>query len=613
MDLNNINYHQMNMFQKISFKVVSFFKHFPKRFVQFFVNFAKKIKSIFVKFYFGIRKYISNFIEGNVFTKVSYVILGIGFIRAKQYVKGIICVLIEGLFIFLFITFMIPNLSKMRLDNLVEAIQIYNPVTGKNEWNNYDNAFLVLLYSIISIVLIVGYICLHVLLTFSAYNVEMLEKKFDRINKEKYALDDKSKLKTYINEKVRQIEDTYKIKFTELKKEEDRKLVDLGARYNSLEVTKQTKASYKRDAKEIFDKYKCLSFELSKLKKEELSHFEVKKVNNISQDAKEFVDKKFHITLLGLPVLGILVFTLIPLLFMIFVAFTNYDADHLPPSQIFQWVGFTNFASLFSGEISTGFSYAFGKVFWWTIVWAIFATFTNYIGGILLALLINNKRTKIKKFWRTIFVITIAIPQFVSLMLIRYFLADYGIVNTILSNIGFIDFARSIGLIKATADFLPFLSDPNWIKVTVIVVNMWVGFPYLMLIATGILMNIPEDLYESARIDGAGKTTMFMKITMPYMLFVTGPYLITSFVNNLNNFNVIYLLTSGYSTHDVNLGAASATEADLLVTWLFKLTQDSSNYKIASVIGIIIFVISAVFTLIAFNIVSSRAKEEKFQ
>jgi arabinogalactan oligomer/maltooligosaccharide transport system permease protein len=162
--------------------------------------------------------------------------------------------------------------------------------------------------------------------------------------------------------------------------------------------------------------------------------------------------------------------------------------------------------------------------------------------------------------------------------------------------------------------YIPFLTEPGWAKVMVILINVWIGIPYLMLIATGILMNIPADLMESARIDGANSFQIFVKITLPYILFVTGPYLVTQFVGNINNFNVIFLLSQDvFYTKDQMLANSQAKEIDLLVTWLYRLTQEYYNYKMASVIGIVVFIICAVFTLLAFNFLIKGDKEESFQ
>lgn len=336
-------------------------------------------------------------------------------------------------------------------------------------------------------------------------------------------------------------------------------------------------------------------------------------INTFIEDIRMYKDEKFHITLLTLPVLGIVIFTVIPILLLILVAFTNYDQNHMPPSSLFSWVGLSNFVKLFGGGgMTSTFGYSFVRILGWTLVWAFFATFTTYIGGILLSLLINNKRTKLTKLWRTLFVVTIAVPQFVSLLLVRNFFANGGIVNTICKTIGLTGWLRDIGLISTS--YIPFLSAPGWAHVMIILINIWIGVPYQMLIATGVLMNLPADQIESARIDGAKPRQIFAKITMPYMLFITGPTLITDFVKNINNFNVIYLLTEGvYTTTNQALANSQAKEVDLLVTWLFRLTQDYYNYKMASAIGIVVFIICAVFTLVAFNKMIKGDREETFQ
>jgi len=212
--------------------------------------------------------------------------------------------------------------------------------------------------------------------------------------------------------------------------------------------------------------------------------------------------------------------------------------------------------------------------------------------------MINKKGIKFKGFWRTIFVLTIAVPQFVSLLLMSKMLDASGPINVLMQN---------WGLISSPINFL---TNGTIAKVVVVVVNMWIGIPYTMLITSGILMNIPEDLYESARIDGAGPVIAFFRITLPYMLFVTTPYLITQFIGNINNFNVIYLLTTGGPK---SLNYFQAGETDLLVTWLYKLTVTEQNYSLASTIGIIVFVISAILSLLAYNMSSSVKKEETFQ
>ena len=168
---------------------------------------------------------------------------------------------------------------------------------------------------------------------------------------------------------------------------------------------------------------------------------------------------------------------------------------------------------------------------------------------------------------------------------------------------------KQLGLIQKS---LPFWTDVTWARITIIVVNLWVGVPYTMLQVTGILQNIPADLYEAARVDGANAVVQFFKITLPYMLFVTTPYLITQFIGNINNFNVIYLLTKGApAALCYNNGTAGKT--DLLVTWLYKLTMDFKDYNYAAVISIMVFILSAVFSLWAYHKTGALKNEEGFQ
>lgn len=344
-------------------------------------------------------------------------------------------------------------------------------------------------------------------------------------------------------------------------------------------------------------------------KKEEGIH-----INNFREDVRAMFNDRFHITLMTLPAIGVVLMNILPILVLIAVAFTNYDQAHMPPNSLFTWVGIRNFKNLFTNSVTVTFGYAFGKILVWTLIWAVLATFTTFLGGILLAKIIYNKRTKLPKMWRTLFIIAIAVPQFVTLLLVRNFFADSGIVNTICSNVGITDFLKNIGLVSPNLTYIPFLTNPNWAKVMIVLINIWVGVPYQMLIATGVLMNIPEDQIESAKIDGANNFQIFWKITMPYIMFIQGPALITDFVKNINNFNVIYLLTQDvFVTSDQLLANSNAKEVDLLVTWLFRLTNEYYNYKMASVIGICVFIICAAFTLITFTRMIKGDREEVFQ
>jgi len=455
--------------------------------------------------------------KGDFGVKLSLLVMGAGYIARKQIINGLIMIALEAVFIITCVFYAAPNLAKFGTLGTVQFEQIFDPLTMTSKVNDYDNSFLILLNSIISLFIIAAFILVYIANIKAVYRLQV--------------------------------------------------------------------------------------------RKEEGKH-----INTFQEDIRALFNEKFHITLLTLPCLGIILMNIIPILVLVAVAFTNYDQQHMPPSALFTWVGWKNFKQLFTNSTTVTFGYSFGKILIWTLEWAVLATLTTFIGGILMAQFINNKKTKLPKLWRTLFMVAIAVPQFVTLLLVRNFFADSGIVNTICSNIGLTDFLKSIGLVNANLTYIPFLTNPTWAKVMIVIINIWVGVPYQMLIATGVLMNIPVDQLESARIDGANSFQIFWKITMPYVLFITGPSLITDFVKNINNFNVIYLLTQDvYVTSDQLLANSNAKEVDLLVTWLFRLTNEYYNYKIASVIGIIVFIICAAFTLVTFTQTIKGNREEDFR
>jgi len=306
-------------------------------------------------------------------------------------------------------------------------------------------------------------------------------------------------------------------------------------------------------------------------------------------------DDKFPYLLLVLPALGVLFITVMPVIFMVLVSFTNYASpEHIPPAKLVDWVGFQTFLDLFQLKM---WSNTFVGVFSWTIVWAIIATVTCYFGGLLVALLIQQKGIRFKAGWRTIFILPYAIPQIISILVMRnLFNGQFGPINQYLGYFGI--------------DKLPWLTDPTWAKATVILVNMWVGIPVSLILLLGVLTTIPKDLYEAAEVDGANAFQKFRVITLPMVLFATAPVLIMQFAGNINNFNVIYLMTNGEpKVGDYRYAGAT----DLLVTWLYKLTLDNSQYNIAAAIGIIIFVMVASLSIWSYRRTRSFREEDIIQ
>ena len=342
---------------------------------------------------------------------------------------------------------------------------------------------------------------------------------------------------------------------------------------------------------------------------------EGKKPTSFIEDLKTLLDSRFHLTLLTPAIILLVVFTVVPTIMMILIAFTDLDKGGGTSGQLLiNWTGFTNFVELFSGStsnIAKEVGKNFGSVLLWTFEWALIATFSCYFGGIFLALLINKKEVKGKKVWRTIFILTIAIPQFITLLVLRNLLSVDGPINTML--------VEDLKLITEPINFLQFGSTTEtavvngnvWLaRITVLVINLYIGIPYTMLMTSGILMNIPKDLYEAATIDGANKWQMFRKITLPYVIFVTTPYLISSFIGNITSFNTIFLTTNGGPSKGVD---SIAGHTDLLVTWLYKLTMEDSKFNAGSIIGILTFVITAFITLVCYRNSKAYKEEDTFQ
>ena len=678
--MNDLDYLRMNKLQKLMHNTAKFFRGIPKALLGMLLGILNFFKGIGVGVGNVIKDIVMTYINGDWKTRVSYTVMGFGSLMRGQWLRGLLFFVFQTAFN-LYLWFFgigyvskLPTLGTEATRTTAEGATIYG-----------DNSFLIMLYGVLTFFFILAFLYTW-----------------------------------YVNVKQNRIAEA---------------IIKSG-----------------------------------------------KPLKSAKDDAASMLDDQFHKTLLALPVLGVTVFTILPIIFMILVAFTNYDKEHAPPMKLFTWVGVENFNTLLSTEESplmvnksthpdgtvalsvtakngdifnmyvdpadvdkveaaiattympptefpitleagegwtlelkkqsrgtstlaltlangTSFTFTtdkaqldatnaaidlfkvttvsaemtaadgngvltlkgadgtvitlniakvsektgkdidaefawadggeriifvastgdevalhvtnvvevqtpsmsrtFAQVLMWTLIWAFFATFLNYFLGMLVAIMINKKGIRFKKVWRTILVMTIAIPQFISLLYVSKMFAADGLINGMLLNWGWIK------------EPLPFWTNATWAKVTIIGINIWIGIPYLMLIATGILMNIPADLYESARIDGANAFQTYMKITLPYMLFVTGPYLLTSFTGNINNFNVIFLLSGGKPTGMGLSGNAGST--DLLITWLYKMTVNDNNYKLAAVLGILVFVVCAVINLVVYNLIPSVKNEEDFQ
>ena len=288
-----------------------------------------------------------------------------------------------------------------------------------------------------------------------------------------------------------------------------------------------------------------------------------------------------------------MVFSILPITFMILIAFTNYGGDTVPPALV-DWVGLQNFTKILTlGQ----FAPTFFKIFIWNMLWAILSTAINYFAGLGLALLLNKKCVKGKVIWRAFPILAYAIPGFISLLGFKFMFSYGGPINFYISLLG----GEKIGFLGLNS---------KWIARFIgLGVNAWISVPSTMLLATGILSNINNDLYEAARVDGASSFRQFRKITLPYVIFATTPVLISQFIGNFNNFGIFCFLRGGLYSE----GYFLASDTDLLINWLYNMSIDNNYYSVGAAISLIIFIITSVISLIVYVLSPAYRQEETFR
>lgn len=270
-------------------------------------------------------------------------------------------------------------------------------------------------------------------------------------------------------------------------------------------------------------------------------------------------------------------------------SFVSPSGEELKPGwRVF--VGLQNFATIFDPAILGG---PFVSVTLWTFAFAILSVALTFFLGLLLAILLNDKNLKFRNVYRAIIFLPYAFPAFLSILIWAGLLnTDFGYINNVLLG----------------GAHVPWLNDPWLAKVSLLLVNMWLGFPYMFLVTTGALQSIPSELYESADMDGARGFQKFRSITLPMLMVAVGPLLIASFAMNFNNFNVIYLLTGGGPQDLESTTGVGAT--DILISFVYKIAfQGGTNdYGVASALSILIFIMVAVVSALTFR--RSKALEE---
>ena len=311
------------------------------------------------------------------------------------------------------------------------------------------------------------------------------------------------------------------------------------------------------------------------------------------EELAELLDGQFYKTVLFLPIVGVCVFNILPVVFMILVAFTNYGGDIVPPALI-DWVGFANFGKILGlGE----FAPTFFKILGWNALWALLSTAINYFGGLGLALILNKKCVKGKVFWRAFPILAYAIPGFITLLGFKFMFSYGGPINYYITEMG----NQAIGFLDL---------DAKWsARIIGLLVNAWISIPSSMLLATGILSNAGQDQYEAARLDGANAFQQFRYLTLPFVIFATTPVLISQFIGNFNNFGIFYFLRGGLYID----GYFLASDTDLLINWLYNLSIDNNYYAIGAAISLVIFIITSAISLAVYVFSPAYRQEETYR
>ena len=308
---------------------------------------------------------------------------------------------------------------------------------------------------------------------------------------------------------------------------------------------------------------------------------------------KEFFNKLYEdgfAYLLTIPAYLVMIVAIIfPVMVTLFMAFTNYDFRHIPPANLIDWIGFSNFTNIFT---LSSYRDTFVKVFSWTVIWTVLATTLQITLGILTAVVANQKFVKFRRVFGVIFLLPWAVPAFITIMSFSNMFNDTaGAINTqvipLLNNLPFVDIGN-----------IAWKTDPFWTKTAIILIQGWLGFPYIYVMVSGILQSISEDLYEAAKMDGANAIQRFRNITLPAIFLVAAPTFVTQYTGNFNNFSMIYLFNEGGPG---SLGG-NAGSTDILISWIYKLTTGGSpQYSIASALTLIISFLVISISLLVFK------------
>lgn len=314
-------------------------------------------------------------------------------------------------------------------------------------------------------------------------------------------------------------------------------------------------------------------------------------LNSLREQYQNLIDNGFPYLIISPGVLLLVFVVIFPIIFSFLLAFTSYDLYHSPPANLVDWVGLQNFIDIFKIDI---WRKTFFNVFGWTLIWTFAATTLQVALGIFLAVLVNQKDLKGKAIIRTVFILPWAVPAFVSILVFSgMFNESFGVINTTI--------LASLGI-----DPISWMTESNWTRLALILIQGWLGFPFIFAMTTGVLQSISEDLYEAATIDGANVWQKFRKITLPLVLYATAPIIITQYTFNFNNFNIIFLFNNGGPA----IAGQNAWGTDILISWIYRLTMTAGQYGKAAAITMILSLIVMSVALWQFKRTKSFQEED---
>ena len=314
-------------------------------------------------------------------------------------------------------------------------------------------------------------------------------------------------------------------------------------------------------------------------------------LNTVKEQYHNLLDNGFPYLMISPGFLLLIFVVIFPIIFVVLLSFTNYDLYHSPPAKLVDWVGIQNYIDIFKLDL---WRKTFFGVLGWTIVWTFGATTLQVAIGIFLAVVINQKDLKGKALFRTILILPWAVPAFISILIFSgMFNESFGVINA-----GILNF---FGI-----DSIPWMTEELWTRVALILIQSWLGFPFIFAMTTGVLQSIPDELYEAATVDGASVFQKFRRITLPMVLYATAPILITQYTFNFNNFNVIFLFNGGGPA----LPGQNAGGSDILISWIYKLTMTSAQYGKAAAITMLLSAVVVGVALWQFKRTKSFQEED---